>query len=96
MNAREALEVVVESMLNDGLSLENIRRATDTITIRKVLEQRQWQVCKAALRLGIHRNTLTREIHRLHIEQPPKSISQRKIRKTIRERVWGASTAELR
>jgi DNA-binding NtrC family response regulator len=89
----KSLEQIAQGMLADGLSLRNIRNAVSTVVIRQALERANGNHCKAARRLGIHRNTLTREIHRLHLEPPPKKPNRRHVQgvsSEIRRRVWGA------
>ncbi len=59
---REQLEALVAEMIDKGIHYEEAQREFDKRFIARVLAQNGGNLCKAAHKLGIHRNTLSRKI----------------------------------
>lgn len=70
------LQLAIEMLLDSGRTLESIRRTTETAAIRASLRNSNWAIGRAAILLGMHRNTLARRIRELHIELPPRKPPQ--------------------
>ena len=59
---REQLERLVEEMDTKGIRFEEAQREFEKRFIAYVLDKADGNLCRAADRLGIHRNTLSRKI----------------------------------
>ncbi|HEX9136211.1 MAG TPA: helix-turn-helix domain-containing protein [Nitrospirota bacterium] len=59
---REQLENLINQMVDRGILYDEALTEFEKKFIRNVLERNQWNQCKAARVLGIHRNTLSRKI----------------------------------
>jgi Fis family transcriptional regulator len=59
---REQLERLVEEMVTKGIRYEDAQREFEKRFIAQALAKADGNLCKAALLLGIHRNTLSRKI----------------------------------
>lgn len=65
------------------LALKEFRKAY----LSAVLVQCKWNACNAAQRLGMHRNTVSREMEALGIERPERRKPPNPAQ-LARERVW--------
>jgi len=65
---KEQLESLINQMVDRGILYDEALTEFEKKFIRKVLERTEWNQCKAARVLGIHRNTLSRKIteYKLH------------------------------
>jgi len=68
---KEQLESVALQMYRDGLRCSEAVREFQKAFILTVLKDQRGNQCKAAERLGIHRNTLRRTIRELEIDIGP-------------------------
>ena len=69
---RELLGRLVDQMIDGGITFEDGRREFERRFISRVLDDTDGHLSKAALQLGLHRNTLTRKLAELEIT-PKKS-----------------------
>ena len=69
---RELLGRLIDQMVAGGITFEDGRREFERRFIIRVLEETDGHLSKAALQLGLHRNTLTRKLAELDIT-PKKS-----------------------
>ena len=69
---RELLGRLVDQMIDGGITFEDGRREFERRFISRVLDETDGHLSKAALQLGLHRNTLTRKLAELEIT-PKKS-----------------------
>jgi DNA-binding protein Fis len=69
---KEQLEALVNQMVDRGISYEDAVGEFEKRFIKKVLEKSNGNQSKAALILGIHRNTLSRKIEELDLDHRPK------------------------
>ena len=69
---RELLLRLVDQMVDGGIQFEDGRREFERRFISRVLDETDGHLSKAALQLGLHRNTLTRKLAELEIT-PKKS-----------------------
>jgi Fis family transcriptional regulator len=65
---RELLDRLVGMMVETGIRFEDAQREFDKRFISRVVQESDGNVGKAAKRLGVHRNTLTRKIKELKIK----------------------------
>ena len=76
---KEQLESVVLEMYRAGVRCSEAVREFQKAFILTVLKDQRGNQCKAAERLGIHRNTLRRTIRELEIDiGPTRAIGQRR------------------
>jgi DNA-binding NtrC family response regulator len=61
------LEQLVGEMVDRGIDFEDGQREFDKAFIMRVIERCGGNLGKAADILGMHRNTLARKLHELHI-----------------------------
>jgi DNA-binding NtrC family response regulator len=66
---REQLEQLVEEMVAKGIGYQDALREFDKRFIAQVLAKADGNLCQAADRLGIHRNTLSRKIAEYRIRR---------------------------
>ena len=66
---RELLGRLIDQMVAGGITFEDGRREFERRFIIRVLEETDGHLSKAALQLGLHRNTLTRKLAELDITQ---------------------------
>ena len=64
---RELLGRLIDQMVAGGITFEDGRREFERRFIIRVLEETDGHLSKAALHLGLHRNTLTRKLAELDI-----------------------------
>jgi Fis family transcriptional regulator, factor for inversion stimulation protein len=62
MAMRETLEHLVEEMVAKGIRYEDAHREFEKRFITHVLVKADGNLCRAAVVLGMHRNTLSRKI----------------------------------
>jgi Fis family transcriptional regulator, factor for inversion stimulation protein len=76
---KEQLESVVLQMYRAGLRCSEAVREFQRAFILTVLKDQRGNQCKAAQRLGIHRNTLRRTIRELEIDiSPTRAMGRRR------------------
>jgi len=76
---KEELESVVLQMYRAGVRCSEAVREFQKAFILAVLEDQRGNQCKAAERLGIHRNTLRRTIRELEIDiGPTRALGRRR------------------
>jgi Fis family transcriptional regulator, factor for inversion stimulation protein len=68
---RELLDRLVGMMVETGIRYEDAQREFDKRFIIRVVQDSEGNLGKAAQRLGVHRNTLTRKIKELKIKARP-------------------------
>ncbi len=59
---KEQLESLINQMVDRGILYDEAVSEFERKFIRKVLERNEWNRCRAARMLGIHRNTLSKKI----------------------------------
>jgi Fis family transcriptional regulator, factor for inversion stimulation protein len=59
---REQLERLIEEMVDKGIRFEDAQREFEKRFIARVLATTDGNLCRAAEKLGIHRNTLSRKL----------------------------------
>jgi DNA-binding NtrC family response regulator len=62
MAMREQLDRLVDEMVTKGIDFEDATREFEKRFIAHVLAKSDGNLCKAADRLGMHRNTLARKL----------------------------------
>ena len=75
---KEQLASVIWQMYNAGLRCSEAVREFQKTFILTVLRDQRGNQCKAAKKLGVHRNTLRRTIHELEIDIGPTRVSGRR------------------
>ena len=65
---RELLGRLIDQMVAGGITFEDGRREFERRFIIRVLDETDGHLSKAAARLGLHRNTLTRKLAELEIK----------------------------
>jgi DNA-binding NtrC family response regulator len=65
---RDRLEQLVGEMVERGIHYEDAQREFQRQFIACVVAKCDGNLSKAAARLGVHRNTLTRKVHELKIK----------------------------
>ena len=61
------LDQLVAEMVSRGVHYEDAKREFDKRFITKVIDHADGNLCRAADKLGVHRNTLSRKIAELKI-----------------------------
>ena len=69
---KEKLEALVLQMIDQEIGFDDARIEFERKFIRKVLEKVNGNKSKAAITLGIHRNTLSRKIGELGLDHQPR------------------------
>lgn len=69
---KEKLESLILQMIDQEIGFEDACTEFERKFIRKVLEKVNGNKSKAALTLGIHRNTLSRKIGELGLDHQPR------------------------
>jgi DNA-binding protein Fis len=72
---RDRLEQLVGEMVEKGIRYEDAQREFEKHFITRVVSHCDGNLGKAALTLGVHRNTLARKIHDLKIRFSSRSRS---------------------
>jgi Fis family transcriptional regulator, factor for inversion stimulation protein len=62
------LDQLVNEMVAHGVHYEDAKREFDKRFITKVIDNTDGNLCRAADKLGVHRNTLSRKIAELKIK----------------------------
>lgn len=65
------LDALVSEMVARGVHYEDAKREFDKRFITKVIDNADGNLCRAADKLGVHRNTLSRKIAELKIKARP-------------------------
>jgi Fis family transcriptional regulator len=68
---RDLLDKLVTEMVEKGVHYEDAQREFDKRFITQVVVKSDGNLCKAADKLGVHRNTLSRKIRELKIKTRP-------------------------
>ena len=69
---KEKLEALILQMIDQEIGFDDARIEFERKFICKVLEKVNGNKSKAAITLGIHRNTLSRKIGELGLDQQPR------------------------
>ena len=69
---KDQLEALIDQMVEQGVAYEDAVKEFRKRFIKKVLERTKGNQSKAAQELGIHRNTLSRNIEDLNLDHRPK------------------------
>ena len=67
------LDQLVSEMVARGVHYEDAKREFDKRFITRVIDHAEGNLCRAADKLGVHRNTLSRKIGELKIKTRPTS-----------------------
>jgi DNA-binding NtrC family response regulator len=70
MALRDQLQTLVEELVVRGVSFEDARREFEKAFIARTLSGVDGNLCQAADRLGMHRNTLSRKITEYRLRRP--------------------------
>jgi len=65
------LDQLVTEMVERGVHYEDAKREFDKQFITRVIDHANGNLCRAADKLGVHRNTLSRKITELKIKVRP-------------------------
>lgn len=71
-SVKDQLDSLVSQMIEHDIDYEDAVAEFEKRFIKKVLEKNNGNQCRAAKALGIHRNTLSRKIEGLKLDQQPK------------------------
>lgn len=66
---KEALEALVTEMIEKGILFDEARTEFERRFIKQILDRHEGNQSKAALALGMHRNTLSRKITELQLHE---------------------------
>jgi DNA-binding NtrC family response regulator len=66
---REQLERLIEEMVTKGIRFPDAQREFERRFIARVLAREDFNLCRAAEELGMHRNTLSRKISELRLKR---------------------------
>jgi Fis family transcriptional regulator, factor for inversion stimulation protein len=69
---KDQLEALIAQMVEQGIAYEDAVSEFEKRFIKRVLESANGNQCKAALELGIHRNTLSRKIEEFKLDHRPR------------------------
>ena len=69
MALRDQLERLVDEMVTKGIRYDEAQREFEKKFIVQVLQKADGNLCKAAVLLGIHRNTLARKMAEYHLRR---------------------------
>ena len=75
---REALHALVAEMVEKGILFDEAREEFERRFIQQVLERTQGNQTRAALALGVHRNTLSRKMAELQLNGNGNAAADRK------------------
>ena len=77
-NLNGRLYDIVDELVSQGLTLEQARQEFERQFIVASLRTHEWNFCRSARSMGVHRNTLRNKISSLGIlDPPPRSPSGR-------------------
>lgn len=82
---KEQLEALIASMVERGILLDEARTEFEKRFIACALECTKGNQGKAALKLGIHRNTLSRKVGEYKLDGVPKRHRRAKSRQVTRK-----------
>lgn len=66
---REQLDRLIEEMVTRGIRYPDAQREFERRFIARVLAREDFNLCRAAEELGMHRNTLSRKISELRLRR---------------------------
>jgi DNA-binding NtrC family response regulator len=66
---REQLDRLIEEMVTRGIRYPDAQREFERRFIARVLAREDFNLCRAAEELGMHRNTLSRKISELRLRK---------------------------
>ena len=69
MAMKDQLERLIDEMVTKGVRYEDAHREFEKKFIAHVLRDVEGNLCKAADRLGMHRNTLSRKMTEYHLHR---------------------------
>jgi DNA-binding NtrC family response regulator len=69
---KDQLESLVNQMIEHGILFGDAVSEFEKRFIKRMLEKSNGNQCKAAMALGIHRNTLSRKVEELGLDHRPK------------------------
>ena len=72
VKVKDQLESLVDKMIESGILFTDAVSEFEKKFIKKILERNNNNHSKAAVALGIHRNTLSRKVDDLGLDQRPK------------------------
>ena len=70
-NLNGRLYDIVDELVSQGLTLEQARQEFERQFIVASLRTNEWNYCRSARSMGVHRNTLRNKISALGILDPP-------------------------
>ncbi|QQR74933.1 MAG: hypothetical protein IPJ17_04940 [Holophagales bacterium] len=70
-NLNGRLYDIVDELVSQGLTLEQARQEFERQFIVASLRTNEWNYCRSARSMGVHRNTLRNKISSLGILDPP-------------------------
>ena len=77
-NLNGRLFEIVDELVTQGVTLEQARQEFERQFIVASLRSNDWNFCRSARRLGVHRNTLRNKLSSLGLlEQPPARAARR-------------------
>lgn len=71
-----SIESEIAIIARSGVSYEYVERQFRKVFLIAALTDNRWNVCKTARRIGMHRNTLSRQMEKLQIVRPQASRKQ--------------------
>ena len=71
-NLNGRLYDIVDELVSQGLTLEQARQEFERQFIVASLREHDWNYCRSARSMGVHRNTLRNKISSLGILDPPR------------------------
>jgi Fis family transcriptional regulator, factor for inversion stimulation protein len=74
---KEQLEALIAAMVDRGILLDEAAEEFEKKFIACVLDRTQGNQCKAARKLGIHRNTLSRKVGEYKLDGVPRRRHRR-------------------
>ncbi|MGH9395563.1 MAG: helix-turn-helix domain-containing protein [Terriglobia bacterium] len=69
---KDQLDALISQMMEHGVHFEDAMSEFEKRFIRKVLDKCNGNRSKAAERLGIHRNTLSRKMEEIRVDHQPR------------------------
>jgi Fis family transcriptional regulator len=69
---KDQLEALIAQMVEQGIAYQDAVSEFEKRFIKRVLENANGNQCKAAMELGIHRNTLSRKIEEFKLDHRPR------------------------
>lgn len=82
----EALEALVTEMIEKGILFDEARTEFERRFIKQILDRHDGNQSKAAIALGMHRNTLSRKLTELELNDADGAAPGRRKARTTRPR----------